>query len=305
MKQYSYKGQVITASTKEEAIAKIVTAARAKLIKTKLQGKGCKRILEIVLENMPKSKTEGVKVLLQGKDVVLSIPADNAYMADKPLFHLAKNLKRIAKESGEWSRYSWEDLPKQSSKDEFIVGEAYYVYDVLMGRDITKFEEYVELSEEAGNNVIPNLEKKREGEWVAKFNEWNHDNKLYKQFCKDFENYFKGDATVEIGMGGGFGGGYYDHSVYFKVAGKFEKALKKKKLFDDFVDDAREIDGVVNVTNEFKNQMNFIIYVNDRRSVIKVDGNKSWWKQLKANPKFVKLLNFIKDKIKEYKAKMK
>ena len=143
-------------------------------------------------------------------------------------------------------------------------------------------------------------------EWVAKFNEWNHENKRYKQFCKDFKNYFKGDAMVEIGMGGGFGGRYYDHSIYFEVAGKFEKALKKKKLFDEFMDDGGfELEGVVKVTNEFKNQMNFIIYVNDRRSVIKVDGNKSWWKQLKANPKFVKLLNQIKDKIKEYKAKMK
>lgn len=303
MKPYSYHGQIITAETKQDAIAQIVTAAKAKLIKTKLQGKGCKRILEIVLENMPKSKTEGVKVLLQGKDVVLSIPADNSYMADKPLFHLAKNLKRIAKESGEWSRDSWKDLPKEGSKDEFIVGEAYYVYDVLMGRDVTKFEEYADIGEN-GSSVIP--KPQREGEWVAKFNRWNDKNKLYNQFCRDFENYFKGDAVVEIGTGGGFGGGYYDHSMYFNESGNFEKALKKKKLMQKFEDDGSfELDGVVNVTNEFKNLMNVIIYVNGKRSVIKVDGNKNWWKQLKADPKFVKLLNQIKDKIKEYKAKMK
>lgn len=298
MKQYSYKGQVITASSKEEAIAQIVTAAKQKLIKTKLQGKHCKIILENVLKNMPKSKTEGVKVLMQGKEVVLAIPSDNSYMADKPLLHIAKNLKRIAKENGKWSRISDDDIFG------YYIGEAYYMYDVLMGRDVTKFEEdYSAMAEETDYGIIPKLAPKNKN-WVAKFNDWNHDNKLYKQFCKDFKNYFKGDAMVEIGMGGGFGSGYYDHSIYFEVAGNFERALKKKKLFDDFVDDC-EIEGVVNVTNEFKNQMNFIIYVNDRRSVIKVDGNKSWWKQLKANPKFVKLLNFIKDKIKEYKAKMK
>ena len=142
MKSFSYRGQIITAETKQDAIAQIITAAKANTIKTRLKGRENKVLVENVLDNMPDSKTDGCEVALVGKDVVLKVPQDNDYFTkEKACFHIAKNMKRIVKKSFAWNRSNNKVVKDLStSKFKFTVSDCYAAYDLLLNRKTEKFE---------------------------------------------------------------------------------------------------------------------------------------------------------------------
>lgn len=140
---YTYKGQIITAETKQDAIAQIVTAAKQNTIRTRLKGKEMKFLISNILDNMPDSKIGDCEVALIGKDVVLKVSKDNGYLTkDKACFHIAKNMKRIIKEEGfEWSRNNTKVVRILSTGNvKFTVADCYKAYDLLLDRKAEKFD---------------------------------------------------------------------------------------------------------------------------------------------------------------------
>ena len=141
-------GISVTASSKQEAITKIVSGINAKItidtgIKKPLDVKGTD-ILNQVLKSMPTSKTNGVTLKSARGKVILEIdPKKNDYFAndlDKSLFHLAKNLKRIVKKTCEWTRKGKEVVKQLSNKGKAtLVSDCYQLYDILMDRNVGKF----------------------------------------------------------------------------------------------------------------------------------------------------------------------
>lgn len=140
MKPFLYKGQIITASCKQEAIAQIVQASRPLTVQTGLNGRANKALIENTLANMPDSKTEGCEVVLDGGKVVLKIQGNNYLTKDRACFHIAKNIKRIVKKTKEWSRSNNKAVKELSdSKNKFSVRDCYSAYDILLGRNTEKF----------------------------------------------------------------------------------------------------------------------------------------------------------------------
>lgn len=145
---FNYKGQIITASSKEEAIKVIAGSVNAKLtidtgIKKPLDVNGVD-ILKEVLKEMPSSKTNGTEVKsLRGKVILEIDPKKNDYFAndlEKSLFHLAKNLKRIVKKNCAWVRNGKEVVKELSTKGKpKLVSDCYKLYDILMARNTGKF----------------------------------------------------------------------------------------------------------------------------------------------------------------------